>query len=196
MNILKTATWLLLAAPLTLYAQDANVFQRLQASGERLNTYNPSVDPTLRFKNVWVAPSNDDQTTVAVYMTLGTPVSARIEAVYCPIAQRVEFQEPRSDSTNALEHMRIMPFPISLQPISKLVLEPNGKRLVLIDIKQPLRVGDKVSCTFQLSSALYNNTTSAAITIEIPVQTPPAPPKKIEPGQRINPTPLPQPKRR
>jgi len=176
---MKTLKWLIVSllatAPLVLFAQNyGNIGSQWDNTDERrLNRFNPNVDPTIKIRNAWIAPTVEGQDVAAAYMTIETPVTASLISIYCPIAQRVEFHETIKDAESAFKRTRPIKYPITFSPSFVYKLEPNGKRILLIGLKQPLKLGDKVPFTLQLKSSMYNNTTNAAITTMIPVRNAP-----------------------
>jgi periplasmic copper chaperone A len=141
---------------------------------DRLNTYNPAVDPTLKIRDAWAAPTTPGQKNALVYFSVQTPVTAQLDSIYCPLAKEVSIFDSNPQAALFKDRFSRIRFPVSLMPGMIYRFDPNGKKMVLRDIKSPLKLGDKIPLTFQLSSAMYNHTTSAALSVLIPVRNPPA----------------------
>lgn len=170
----------LLILPFQGYAETEEQFYN------RVNKFNPSVDPTLQVSNAWIRPTIEGQENTAAYMTIKTPVSLRILSVYTPSAQKMEFHDSVKNANAFSNSMKRVPYPIELHPGYSLELKPGEKHLMILGLKRPLKEGEKIPVIFHLKSSMYNNTTSAAITVMIPVKKQPEIPQGQNPQNNAN----------
>ncbi len=187
-NVIKTLGLIVAFISPTLFAQDA--YQALDPALNRriknaegrnyLGRIDPNVDPTLKFIRAWIQPvTSPQQKVTAAYMSIGTPVPARIDGIYCPDIEKIVIQENKQKDPRLIPKIETLRFPIQLDRSIPYVLEPGKKRMLLIGLKRPIKEGEKLLFTFQLSSAMYNESTKAIISVEIPIrQQPPMPPQQ------------------
>jgi copper(I)-binding protein len=111
---------------------------------------------------VWARPSAGAAKTSAAYFTVsdaGKP--DRLTGVSTPAAAMAELHETIND--NGIMKMRGVPG-IALEPGKPVIFAPGGYHVMLMGLKQPLKVGD----TFPLTLTFEH---SAPVTVNVPVQT-------------------------
>ena len=92
-------------------------------------------------KNAWVRPTAPGQTTAGAYMELESATAAALVAVESAAAARAELHTMSMDGGV----MRMRPVRKIDLPAKKTVkLAPGGFHVMLIDVKRPLKEGDKV----------------------------------------------------
>ena len=98
----------------------------------------------------------------AVYLTLvnGTGVPDRLVSAASPLAATVEFHETVND--NGILRMQPQPDGFEIPAAGSLVFQPGGKHIMLVQLTQPLAVGDTVELTL-------NFTQAEAMVISVPV---------------------------
>ncbi|MES2206036.1 MAG: copper chaperone PCu(A)C [Pseudomonadota bacterium] len=174
--------FLLLSSP--LFAQDAYkaldpAFNQKVKNAEGRNyltRIDPSIDPTLKFVRAWIQPlTSPQQRVTAAYMSLLTPVHARIDGIYCPDIEQILIQENTEKDVRLVPKIKNFKYPVSLERGVPFVMEPGKKRMLLIGLKRQIKEGEKLLFTFQLSSAMYNESTKGIISVELPVRKEPPP---------------------
>lgn len=105
------------------------------------------------------------------YLTLTNSggVPDTLVAVETAVAGKAEIHE--SSVTGGVMRMRELPAGLSIAPGAKVSLQPGGAHLMMLKLKQPLKVGDKVPVTLVFERA-------GRIGVSLPVQAaPPAAPE-------------------
>jgi copper(I)-binding protein len=91
--------------------------------------------------HAWVRASVPGQSTTAAYMELASRRDARLVAVQTPAAGRTELHTMRMDG----DVMRMRPVrSIELPAGTTVKLAPGGLHVMMMDLKQPLKAGDKI----------------------------------------------------
>jgi len=87
----------------------------------------------------WARATAPQQTVGGAYLTLTSPTPDRLIGASSPIAARTALHEMQMDGTT----MRMRPTPegLPLPPGQAVALTPGGYHLMLMDLKQPLVVG-------------------------------------------------------
>ena len=105
---------------------------------------------TVRAVNAWVRTPVPGQKTAAAYLDLTSDADAALVAAESPAAGKVELHTMNMDGGV----MRMRPVPKVDLPAKKTVkLAPGGLHIMLFDIKQPLKEGDKVPLVLKFQGA-------------------------------------------
>ena len=100
-----------------------------------------SAAETVSARNAWVRTPAPGQKTAAAYLDLTSDTDATLVAVESPAAGKAELHTMNMDGGV----MRMRPVQKIDLPAGKMVkLAPGGLHIMLFDIKQPLKEGDKV----------------------------------------------------
>lgn len=98
----------------------------------------------------WVRATVAAQKTTGAFMTLTSTQNVKLVGVSSPAAGIVEVHEMKMDN----DMMRMRQIPALELPAGKAVkLAPGGYHLMLLDLKQPLKDGDKVALTLEIEDA-------------------------------------------
>lgn len=101
-------------------------------------------DAGVKVTNVWARSTAPGQTVAAAYLSLVSSAPAALVRAESPAAKVVELHEMKMEGD--VMKMRAVP-KIELPAGKEVKLEPGGLHVMLIDIKQPLKVGEKVPLT-------------------------------------------------
>jgi len=97
--------------------------------------------------NAWVRATAPGQKTAGAYMELTSGADVALMAVESPVAGKAELHSMSMDAGV----MRMRPVQKIDLPAKKMVkLMPGGLHVMLIDIKQPLKEGDRVPLTLTI----------------------------------------------
>ena len=108
-----------------------------------------SATPDVRVTNVWARASAPGQTTAVVYMDVRSDYDAALTSAESARAERAELHSMKMD--NGV--MRMRPLERVELPARKTVkLEPNGTHLMLVNVKQPLKAGERVPVILKVES--------------------------------------------
>ncbi|MYM67678.1 copper chaperone PCu(A)C [Pseudoduganella sp. FT55W] len=98
----------------------------------------------------WVRATVAAQKATGAFMTLTSTQNTKLVGVSSPAAGVVEVHEMKMDN----DMMRMRQIPSLDLPAGKPVkLAPGGYHLMLLDLKQPLKDGDKVPLTLEIEDA-------------------------------------------
>ncbi|MFN8377566.1 MAG: copper chaperone PCu(A)C [Anaerolineae bacterium] len=133
-----------------------------------------AIEPNIFFQNVWVrsTPSADATpepgAVSAAYMTIANAggVGVRLLSAVSPVAEIVEIHEMRMNGD--VMEMRPVEGGLDILPGGVTVLEPGGYHLMMLNLTQPLVVGQAVP--FTLTFETYDNAgelTGETFTVEI-----------------------------
>ena len=100
----------------------------------------------------WARATPGAATIGAAYFVIANPTSSadRVIAISSPIAERVEIHQHFLDGT--VMRMREVPS-VEIGPGETVAFKPGGLHLMLINLKQPLRQGDRFPLTVKLDKA-------------------------------------------
>ncbi|HEX5344291.1 MAG TPA: copper chaperone PCu(A)C [Duganella sp.] len=98
----------------------------------------------------WVRATVAAQKATGAFMTLTSAQPARLVGVSSPAAGTVEVHEMKME--NDMMRMRQMPA-LDLPAGQAVKLAPGGYHLMLLDLKQPLKDGDKIPLTLEFEDA-------------------------------------------
>jgi copper(I)-binding protein len=101
-------------------------------------------------KDPWVRATVANQTASGAFMQISVPASGRLVEVRSPVAGVVEIHEMAMDG-NVMK-MRAIPG-IELPAGKSVELKPGGYHVMLMDLKQQLKVGDSVPLTLIVEHA-------------------------------------------
>lgn len=106
--------------------------------------------PTPVVTSAWSRPTAAGM-TAAGYMTLANKghKADALTAADTPVAQRVEFH--RSSVANGVASMQKLD-KVAVPPGGQVLFGPNGYHLMLVGLKQPLKVGDNAPITLTFAS--------------------------------------------
>lgn len=104
----------------------------------------------VKVANAWARATAPGQTTGVVYLELTSDTNAALVAAGTPLAQRAELHSMSTEGGI----MRMRPLARIELPAGKTVkLAPSGVHLMLIDLKQPLKAGDKLPLVLSVQSS-------------------------------------------
>ena len=96
---------------------------------------------SVKVGNAWVRAPAPGQKTAAAYVELTSASTAALVAAGSPVAGRVEMHSMSVEGGV----MRMRPLPrVELPGGQTVKLAPGGMHLMLLDVKRPLKAGDKV----------------------------------------------------
>lgn len=127
-------------------------------------------DDSVKVSNAWVRATAPGQDVGAAYMTLQSALDTSLVKVESPVAGTVEIHS--MTMKNGVMQMRMLDtLPLSAGKPAK--LEPGGFHLMLFDLKNPLKAGDKVAFTLHFKDSAKDNTgKTSTINISLPVKAP------------------------
>ena len=97
----------------------------------------------------WARPAVPGQTGTGAFMTLLSKEGARLVGAASPAAGVVEIHEMAMDNNV----MRMRSIPVLELPAGRPVqLKPGGYHVMLLDLKRPLKVGEKVQIELRLET--------------------------------------------
>ena len=111
---------------------------------------------SVQVANAWVRATAPGQTTAGAYVELTSPTATALVAAGSPVAGRVELHSMTMDG--GVMRMRALPR-IALPAGQTVKLAPGGMHLMLLDVKQPLKPGDRVPLTLSLQPSGMSLTT-------------------------------------
>lgn len=99
--------------------------------------------------SAWARPAVPGQTGTGAFMTLTSKDGAKLVGASSAAAGVVELHEMAMD--NNVMKMRAVPS-LELPAGREVQLKPGGHHVMLLDLKQPLKVGDKVRIDLRLET--------------------------------------------
>jgi copper(I)-binding protein len=99
--------------------------------------------------SAWARPAVPGQSGTGAFMTIVSRDGARLVGVSSPVAGVAELHEMAME--NNVMRMRSIPA-IDLPPGRAVQLKPGGHHLMLLDLKRPLKAGDKVRIELRLET--------------------------------------------
>ena len=116
----------------------------------------------------WARPAVPGQTGTGAFMTLNSKDGARLIGAASPVAGVVEIHEMAMDGTV----MRMRPIAAIELPAGRNVqLKPGGHHVMLLDLKRPLKAGEKLPLELRIETRDGKRITQP---IEVEVRTAPA----------------------
>jgi len=122
---------------------------------------------SVKVANAWVRAPVAGQKTAAAYLELTTDRNLALVAAGSPAAGRVELHSMSMDG--GVMRMRALPR-IDLPAGQTVRLAPGGTHLMLFDLKQPLKPGDKVALTLSLQPSAPAPTSLTTVTVEAEIR--------------------------
>jgi len=107
----------------------------------------PAFAADIKIENAWIREPAPGQTVVGGFMSITSPKDAVLLQAKSPAAGLVELHEMKMD--NGVMLMRPLK-KIDLPKGQTVKLEPGGLHLMLEELKQPLKAGDKVPLTLKI----------------------------------------------
>lgn len=101
-------------------------------------------------KEAWARPAVQGQSGTGAFMTITAPQGAKLVGASSPVAGVTEIHEMAMEG-NVMK-MRAIPF-LDLPAGRAVELKPGGYHVMLMDLKQPLKIGEKVKIDFRLELA-------------------------------------------
>jgi copper(I)-binding protein len=95
----------------------------------------------VQVKDAWARPALQGQGATGAFMTLTSPEGARLVGAASPVAGIVELHEMAME--NNVMKMRQVPA-LELPAGRSVELKPGGYHVMLMDLKRPLKAGEKV----------------------------------------------------
>ena len=118
---------------------------------------------SVKVDNAWARATVPGQTTGSVYLDLTSATDAVLVAAGTPVAVRAELHSMTMDGGV----MRMRGLPRVELPAGKTVkFTPGTMHVMLVDLKRPLKVGEKVPLTLSVQSA---GTSPTTLKLEVPV---------------------------
>lgn len=105
---------------------------------------------TVRIEGAWARATAPGQNAAGAYMELVSPADAALVGAETPVAARAELHLMSMDG--GVMRMRAVE-KIDLPARKPVKLAPGGYHVMLLDIKQPLKAGDKVPLTLTIRGA-------------------------------------------
>jgi len=95
----------------------------------------------VQVKDAWARPAVQGQSATGAFMSLTSADGARLVGASSPVAGVVEIHEMAMDG-NVMK-MRAVPG-VDLPPGRSVELKPGGYHVMLMDLKRPLKLGERV----------------------------------------------------
>ena len=124
----------------------------------------PAVAQSVKAENAWARATVPGQKTGSVYVELTSSTDGALVAAASPVAARAELHSMTMDG--GVMRMRALPR-VELPAGKTVKLAPGGLHVMLVDLKQPLKAGDKVPVTLSVQSPGASVTT---LKLEVPVR--------------------------
>jgi len=100
-------------------------------------------------KDAWARPAIQGQTATGAFMSLTASDGARLVGAACPVAGVVEIHEMMMEG-NVMK-MRAVGS-VELPPGRSIEFKPGGFHVMLMDLKRPLRVGERVPLELRIET--------------------------------------------
>jgi copper(I)-binding protein len=115
-----------------------------------------STTSSVKVENAWARATAPGQKTGSVYVDLTSASNAALVAAGSPLAERAELHSMSTEG--GVMRMRALPR-VELPAGQTVKLAPGGIHVMLVDLKQPLKPGDKVPLTLSVQSSGMSLTT-------------------------------------
>lgn len=120
----------------------------------------------IKVENAWVRAPVPGQVVVGGFMDITSPRDARLVAADSPVAATTELHEMAMKG--GVMTMRAVPY-VALPQGKVVKLEPGGLHLMLIDLKKPLKPGDKVPLTLKVQTGKTSQTLAVQAEVRDPM---------------------------
>jgi copper(I)-binding protein len=124
----------------------------------------------VQVKDAWVRPAIQGQAATGAFMSLTSKEGARLVGATSAVAGVVEIHEMVMEG-NVMK-MRAVPS-IELPPGRSVELKPGGFHVMLMDLKRPLKVGERVPLELRIETRDKRLVTQP-IEVEVATKTPAA----------------------
>ena len=121
----------------------------------------------VKVANAWVRAPVAGQKTAAAYLELTSDRNVALVAAGSPAAGRVEMHSTTMDG--GVMRMRALPR-IELPAGKTVKLAPGGTHLMLLELKQPLKAGDKLPLVLSLQPSGPAATSLTTVTVEAEIR--------------------------
>jgi hypothetical protein len=115
-----------------------------------------STTSSVKVENAWARATAPGQKTGSVYLDLTSASNAALVAAGSPLAERAELHSMSTEG--GVMRMRALPR-VELPAGQTVKLAPGGMHVMLVDLKQPLKAGDKVPLTLSVQASGMSLTT-------------------------------------
>lgn len=122
---------------------------------------------SVKVANAWARATAPGQTTASAYVELTSDTQAALVAAGSPLAARAELHSMSMDG--GIMRMRALPR-VELPAGQTVKLAPGGLHIMLLELKQPLKAGDKVPMVLTVQSS---GASLATLKLEAEVRTGP-----------------------
>jgi copper(I)-binding protein len=103
----------------------------------------------VQVKDAWARPAMPGQGATGAFMSLMAPNGARVLGASSPVAGVVEIHEMKMDGNV----MKMRPVTVLELPAGRVVeMKPGGYHVMLMELKRPLAVGEKVRIDLRLET--------------------------------------------
>lgn len=138
--------------------------------------------PLVKLDSAWIRPSVKGQNATGGYMVLTARLDTLLVGAFSPAAGVTELHTMSMEG--GVMRMRAVPRIVLAAGRPVALQAGNGQQhLMLMDLKKPLVVGDKVEVTFKLQLSTGENKTQT-VTIPVLASAPPPAPEAPRSGQR------------
>jgi copper(I)-binding protein len=127
-----------------------------------------SAGESVKVANAWVRAPVAGQKTAAAYLDLTSQRNLALVAAGSPAAGRVEIHSTTTEG--GVMRMRALPR-VDLPAGQTVKLAPGGTHLMLLDLKQPLKAGDKLPLILSLQPSEPGATSLTTVTVEAEIRT-------------------------
>lgn len=125
----------------------------------------------VQVKDAWARPALQGQTATGAFMSLLSSDGGRLVGASSPVAGVVEIHEMVMEGS--VMRMRAIPG-LDLPPGRSVELKPGGYHVMLMDLKRPLKAGDRVPVELRIETRDKRLVTQP-IEIEVSSRAPSAP---------------------
>ena len=119
---------------------------------------------SVKVEHAWARATVPGQKTGSVYLELTSAADTALVAVGSPVAARADLHSMSMDG--GVMRMRSLPR-IELPAGKTVKLAPGGLHVMLVDLKQPLKAGEKIPVTLSLQGS---GTSPTTLKLEVPVR--------------------------
>jgi copper(I)-binding protein len=128
----------------------------------------------VQVKDAWARPALQGQDATGAFMTLTAVEGARLVGAGSPVAGIVEIHEMTLDN-NVMKMRQVAG--IDLPPGRAVQLAPGGYHVMLMDLKRPLAVGEKIPLDLRIEQRDKRLVTQR-VEVQVAVRAPGAAPAK------------------
>ena len=119
---------------------------------------------SVKVANAWARATVPGQKTGSVYVELTSAADTALVAAGSPVAARAELHSMTMEG--GVMRMRALPR-VELPAGKTVKLAPGGMHVMLVDLKQPLKAGEKIPVTLSLQSP---GTSPTTLRLDVPVR--------------------------